>query len=39
MLLVKAEKRTFPASLFEIPGGYTESKQNMIYHMIPGAKK
>jgi uncharacterized membrane-anchored protein YitT (DUF2179 family) len=39
MLLIKAEKRTFPASLFEIPGGYTESKQNMIYHVIPAAKK
>jgi Domain of unknown function (DUF4412) len=39
MLLIKAERKTFPASLFEIPGGYTESKQNMMYHMIPAAKK
>jgi len=39
MLLVKAEKTTFPASLFEIPGGYKESEQNMMYHMVPAAKK
>ncbi len=39
MVLLKAEKRTFPPSLFEIPGGYTESNKNMMYHMMPGAKQ
>jgi hypothetical protein len=39
MLLIKAEKKTFPASLFVIPGGYSESEQNVMYHMVPAAKK
>ena len=39
MQLVKAETKSFPASLFKIPNGYAESKTNMMYHMMSGAKK
>jgi Domain of unknown function (DUF4412) len=39
MTLIKTEKKTFPASLFVIPAGYAKSNQNMIYHMVPQAKK
>jgi hypothetical protein len=39
MVLIKAGEKNFPASLFEIPSGYAESKQNSIYHMAAGAKK
>ena len=38
MLLTKAEMKAFPASMFAIPEGYTESKENMIYHMVPAKK-
>lgn len=38
MELIKAEQKNLPSSLFRIPAGYTESKQNMIGHMM-GAKK
>ena len=39
MIIIKAERKTFPASLFEIPSGYKESNENMMYHMLSGAKK
>jgi hypothetical protein len=38
MQLVKAETKSFPASLFKIPNGYAESNENMMYHMIGSAK-
>jgi hypothetical protein len=38
MLLISAEQKTFPASLFMIPAGYSQSQYNMIYHMMPGVK-
>jgi hypothetical protein len=31
MQLTKAEKQSFPASLFKIPNGYTESKSNLMF--------
>lgn len=31
MQLAKAEKQSFPASLFKIPNGYTESKSNLMF--------
>ena len=34
-LLIKAEQKSFPASLFLIPSNYSESKNNMVYHMVP----
>ncbi len=34
-LLVKAEEKSFPASLFLIPADYSESESNFISHMIP----
>lgn len=39
MMLIKAQQQNFPASAFCIPAGYTESKQNMMFHMMQGAKK
>jgi hypothetical protein len=33
MELIKALNKSFPASLFEIPEGYSESQENMIYYM------
>ncbi len=40
MQLTKAEKQNFPASLFKIPAGYTESSGNlMLGNMINAAKK
>ena len=39
MSLIKAENKTFPASMFEIPAGYTESNENMLYHMMPSQNK
>ncbi len=39
MLLIKAEPKTFPASLFTIPAGYKLSNENMMYHMMSGVKK
>ncbi len=39
MTIIKVENKTFPASLFEIPGSYKESNENMMYHMIPSQKK
>lgn len=39
MQIVRAEQKTFPASLFEIPPGYTEENQSMMQHMMSGAKK
>lgn len=38
MTLFKAERKPFPATLFEIPAGYNQSKYNMFYHMMPGVK-
>ncbi len=38
MQLSKAEKQSFPASLFKIPSGYTESKSNLMFgNMMQGA--
>jgi hypothetical protein len=31
MQLTKAEKQSFPASMFKIPSGYTESKSNLMF--------
>ena len=31
MQLVKADKQSFPASMFKIPNGYTESKSNLMF--------
>jgi uncharacterized protein DUF4412 len=39
MMLIKTQQQNFPASIFCIPAGYTESKQNMMSHMMQGAKK
>lgn len=40
MQLTKAEKETFPASMFKIPSGYTESKSNLMFgNMMQAAPK
>ncbi len=39
MTIIKAENKSFPASLFEIPAGYKESNENMMYHIMGSAKK
>jgi hypothetical protein len=40
MDLIKAEKNSFPASMFSIPPGYTESKYNlMMMNMMQAAQK
>ena len=40
MLLVTADRRTFPASMFEIPSGYTASSgQNMFLNMMMQKQK
>jgi hypothetical protein len=39
MVLVHAEEKDLPASLFEIPAGYTDSKENIMESMMSGAKK
>jgi hypothetical protein len=39
MVLIGAEEKDLPASLFEIPSGYADSKQNIIEYMMSGAKK
>lgn len=39
MLLIKAVEKNLPASLFEIPSGYSESKENMMYHLISNNAK
>jgi len=40
MQLAKAEKQTFPASMFKIPNGYNESKSNLMFgNMMQAAKK
>jgi len=40
MQLTKAEKQTFPASMFKIPAGYTESKSNLMFgNMMQAAPK
>jgi hypothetical protein len=36
MILVKAQQKNFPASMFTIPAGYKESNENMMYHMMGG---
>jgi hypothetical protein len=38
MELIKAAKESFPATLFEIPAGYTMSGHNLMFNM-PGGKK
>jgi len=39
MTLIKSQQRNFPASLFAIPAGYTESKVNMMFHAMEGNTK
>lgn len=40
MQLTKAEKQSFPASMFKIPNGYTESKSNLMFgNMMQAAQK
>lgn len=39
MQLTKAEKQSFPASLFKIPSGYKETNKNLMYHMMSGVRK
>lgn len=39
MLLTRADAQSFPASLFEIPSGYTKSDETMMSEMMKGAKK
>ena len=39
MTLNRAEEKSFPASLFEIPAGYTQSHETMMGKMMSGAKK
>jgi hypothetical protein len=36
-ILIRAEVKSFPASLFLIPSGYSESKGNLVSHMIPSS--
>ena len=36
MELFKAQQKNFPASMFVIPAGYAESKENMMFHMAAG---
>jgi hypothetical protein len=36
MTLMKTQEKNFPASMFIIPAGYTESNENMMYHMMGG---
>jgi hypothetical protein len=36
MILIKAQQKNFPASMFVIPPGYKESNENMMYHMMSG---
>jgi hypothetical protein len=37
--LVKVQQQDFAADLFEIPDGYTESNQGMMYHIMMAAMK
>ncbi|MGI8951362.1 MAG: DUF4412 domain-containing protein [Chitinophagaceae bacterium] len=37
MQLTKAEKESFPALMFKIPSGYTESKSNLMFGNMMGA--
>ena len=37
MLLIHAEEKSNPASLFEIPPGYTKTDENMMQHMMAQA--
>lgn len=40
MQLTKAEKQSFPSSMFKIPDGYTESKSNLMFgNMMQAAQK
>ncbi|MEP6750427.1 MAG: DUF4412 domain-containing protein [Bacteroidota bacterium] len=34
MTLVKAQSKSFPASMFDIPAGYKESDENMMFHQM-----
>jgi hypothetical protein len=38
MTLVKAEEKSFPAAMFQIPPGYTKSDETMMEMMMSGAK-
>jgi hypothetical protein len=37
--LIRAEKKNYPADLFKIPGGYSESTSNMFSHMVQPANE
>ncbi len=39
MALTTAQQKSFPASMFQIPAGYTKSQYNMFYHMMSPSKK
>ncbi|MFS8081807.1 MAG: DUF4412 domain-containing protein [Ginsengibacter sp.] len=40
MQLTKADKQTFPSSMFKIPSGYSESKNNLMFgNMMQAAQK
>ena len=40
MQLTKADKQTFPSSMFKIPSGYSESKSNLMFgNMMQAAQK
>jgi hypothetical protein len=38
MLLTKAEEKSFPDALFQIPAGYSQSNETMMQEMLKGAK-
>lgn len=38
MQLVKAGQKTMPASMFQIPAGYTQSNENSIFSMVGSGK-
>jgi hypothetical protein len=37
MMLIHAEEKSNPASLFVIPAGYTKTDENMMQHMMAQA--
>lgn len=39
MTLVKAQQKSFPAAMFQVPAGYTETKENMMSRMMKAGTK
>jgi hypothetical protein len=37
--LIRAEKKNYPADLFKIPDGYSQSTGNMFSHMVQPANE